>query len=377
MDYNLQAVCCTEISAAVLILMLQLCRKSAIIDDKYGDKLLNVFLWIVFYFSLIEMFSYFLIGVPGQTITLLSWVMDCLCFIGTGTAGIIWALYVDYRLYASEKRLKKLSWLFIPYALEMLLIVITPITGFVFNLVENNEYVRGPFIGVTYVVPIFYIMFSLAEVFVVSSKKPSYKFYPFVYFALLAFLGMGLQILFYGVPFVWLCIAIAVTMVFIQLQTELRFRDPMTGMFNRGQLYFMLSAALEGKKSFYGIMADIDDFKKINDTWGHNVGDRAICQTAKILNESAGNKWIAIRYAGDEFILISSEADEKDVEELIKTVNNTFIRFNGSSNEPYKLSVSIGSSFIKAGNDNIEKFIQEMDQKMYEQKNIRYSEKNA
>lgn len=370
MEYNIPAVCCTEITAAVLMMLLQICRKNAILEKRYGDRILNVFIWMVCFFSLDEMFAYMITGIPGTFYHILSWVLNCICFTGTATASFTWIIYADYRLFLSKKRLNKLKWLAIPYLADVILVLTTPLTGLIFTIGEDNIYTRGPLIAVTFAVPVFYVLLSLIDVFYVSRTKPSCKFFPFIYFAILTFIGMVLHLVFYDIAMIWLSIALAITMVFVQLQNELRFRDSLTGLFNRAHLYTMLSAVVERKNSYCGIMADIDDFKKINDTWGHNVGDVAICKAADILNENSYEKWIAFRYAGDEFVLISSEATLEEANEVIRVMKDAFAEFNEGGKEPFKLSVSMGVSFIEAGDSDIDGFIARMDQKMYKQKEI-------
>ncbi len=62
--------------------------------------------------------------------------------------------------------------------------------------------------------------------------------------------------------------------------------DALTGLFNRWSMKEVLSQAMQGENAFCLVMCDIDDFKKINDTYGHNCGDEALKHIASILFEA-------------------------------------------------------------------------------------------
>ena len=60
------------------------------------------------------------------------------------------------------------------------------------------------------------------------------------------------------------------------------------------------------------LMMDVDHFKQINDTHGHDVGDQALIWVAKLMQEVSGEDALAIRYAGDEFMILMPRADKKE-----------------------------------------------------------------
>lgn len=362
MGYNIQAVCCTEIAAAVMAFMLLISSKKAIIDNQFGDKVFNALIAVTIFSPINELLSFLLIGVPGTWVAVASWIMDCLCFVGTGSFAMLWAVYTDIRLHNNgPKCVSKKYWFAIPYIVEMIIIASTPITGWVFRIVgENNDYVRGPLTVVTYIIPALYIIFSLGEVFYVSRKKPSFGFWPFVMVALASFAAMAIQVLVYGIAVIWLMAGIALCMIFIQLQNELRFRDPMTGMYNRGEFELMLKDVVEGKYSLVGIMIDIDQFKRINDRWGHAIGNYAIAELSEILTAESQGKWVAIHYNGDEFILLSSKSTMDEAKEVLKRINDEIERRYADVTESYELSVSMGIGTIEAGENNVESFLKEM-----------------
>ncbi len=104
--------------------------------------------------------------------------------------------------------------------------------------------------------------------------------------------------------------------------------DPLTGLSNRRDFMKKLDEEIESLcstcKPLSVIMADIDDFKKVNDTRGHPEGDRVLQLFAKILNEIISPRRTTVRYGGEEFIVMLPETDGKEAAEIAEEVRTNF-----------------------------------------------------
>lgn len=114
---------------------------------------------------------------------------------------------------------------------------------------------------------------------------------------------------------------------------------------------------------------DLDGLKKINDTYGHTVGDDAIRAIAEILNKSCCNKEIFCRFGGDEFIIFAADYSESDAIKLTEEIQKYISEYNSYSGNRYCLSASTGYVIAvpKMGED-LFRFVTEADKKMYETK---------
>jgi diguanylate cyclase (GGDEF)-like protein len=116
-------------------------------------------------------------------------------------------------------------------------------------------------------------------------------------------------------------------------------------------------------------MLDIDHFKKVNDTFGHDHGDIVLRKIAEILNISLRTSDIPCRYGGEEFIVILPETDSekafKLAERIRKKIENTIIIINGNK---INTSVSIGLSELKK-NEKFDELIKRADIALYNAKN--------
>ena len=121
-------------------------------------------------------------------------------------------------------------------------------------------------------------------------------------------------------------------------------------------------------KHVYGFLMDINDFKAINDTYGHLKGDHALIQFGKILQHSIDKDSVAIRMGGDEFVIFAKLQSDAEAIKLKKRIENNVRQFNIHGKEPFHLSFSIG--ITKFNGKNIDAFLSAMDDSMYEAKNM-------
>jgi len=149
-------------------------------------------------------------------------------------------------------------------------------------------------------------------------------------------------------------------------------KDFLTGVNNRGN-FFALSKKIWKQKlqcnnKIYVAMFDLDKFKNINDTYGHQVGDSALKEFAKSITSNLEKEDIFARIGGEEFALLSVHEDEKQIiekfEKMRKDVENLRIV---SENKTIKLTVSIGLS-LKQENQTIDEVLDFADKKLYEAK---------
>lgn len=162
----------------------------------------------------------------------------------------------------------------------------------------------------------------------------------------------------------------------IELEKKLRIltiKDDLTNLYNRRGLIELskqqMKIAKRQKIPVSLLFADIDNFKKINDTFGHKEGDSILIETARILNKTYRETDIITRIGGDEFAVLLIGASEKDVD-VIKNRLQENIDESNKKNNKHKLSLSIGiaTSHPELIND-IEHLLTQADKLMYEQKN--------
>lgn len=182
---------------------------------------------------------------------------------------------------------------------------------------------------------------------------------------------------------------------------ESSFTDYLTGLKNRNGFYdsvtkIMTEANESGRALDIAVLyIDLDNFKYYNDTFGHDVGDLVLKEVANILIESAADRGFAVRYGGDEFLIVLIDSCKDEAMAIAKMTLDVLLGKNGYANEissflgkrvviktEKKLSCSIGvsnSDNIK-DNDDLTELLKYADSSLYDIKNstksaVKYYEK--
>jgi len=153
---------------------------------------------------------------------------------------------------------------------------------------------------------------------------------------------------------------------------RLIFEDELTKIYNRRFLFQYLESKVPWEhfngNSLSLLMMDLDHFKSINDTFGHQVGDQALIWLSTHLKALAHDVGLPIRYAGDEFMLLLNDADKtsatKQAHRLIKQIHDDPFRPPGIK-EDIHLTLSIGVATAPTDADNWKEFIQKADMALY------------
>nr|MBP9491749.1 GGDEF domain-containing protein [Sulfurospirillum sp.] len=150
--------------------------------------------------------------------------------------------------------------------------------------------------------------------------------------------------------------------------------DALTGLYNRKYLDEYIEKALSQAKRngiVYGIlMIDIDYFKMVNDTYGHDVGDKAIKALSKILRDNIREADTAFRFGGEEFLVLLYQCDEEMIEHVAHKIRLAFEKTpiqanNGSS---FYKTLSVGASIFPKNSDSMWKCIKFADIALYNAK---------
>ncbi|WHY03586.1 GGDEF domain-containing protein [Neobacillus sp. DY30] len=153
---------------------------------------------------------------------------------------------------------------------------------------------------------------------------------------------------------------------------KLAYYDPLTGLSNRRYFEEKVSHSLmqDSKEGKIGavIFIDIDGFKLVNDTYGHEIGDSLLKEIGKRLLASVRKEDLISRFAGDEFIFYLPNVDKASVliivKRIIEDINKPFV----INNNTILTSTSVGISFFSEKRKDIKSLLRNADKAMYKAK---------
>ena len=151
----------------------------------------------------------------------------------------------------------------------------------------------------------------------------------------------------------------------------LAFHDPLTGLLNRRVMERILEREFQRSKRYHidltVLFLDLDDFKSINDTFGHDNGDMALCHTADCLKSLKRDSDIVARFAGDEFVVILPSTNKSQAENYINRIKQKLASSALAANNTtfhVKLSHGLASVFEK-GMDSSAILLKTADKRLY------------
>lgn len=159
------------------------------------------------------------------------------------------------------------------------------------------------------------------------------------------------------------------TMNTLHQQQDLSYRDTLTGVYNRAYYEFYIAKLFGNKQSLTLIVCDVDNFKSINDTYGHSVGDLALKHIANAISSCTRDTDTLIRFGGDEFLVLLEEFPVSQavvlIERIIEMLNlSPVCTENGLE---FFVSISAGVSEYLSGETFVELF-RRTDSKLYKAK---------
>ncbi len=174
------------------------------------------------------------------------------------------------------------------------------------------------------------------------------------------------------------CLSLAVLYVYVTMQNKKVITDGLTGINNRRELDAYLERRLKQRTEWGMLLIDVDDFKKINDTIGHKIGDEALWHVADILRtEFSGDGCFVARYGGDEFVICGEWKNRAELEQCIASIQKRVDSFNMEKERNYKLSLSVGAALWSECADSEASIVELADRSMYKQKQIHKERRNA
>jgi diguanylate cyclase (GGDEF)-like protein len=150
--------------------------------------------------------------------------------------------------------------------------------------------------------------------------------------------------------------------------------DPLTGLPNARYMALRFdeeaSRARRTARSFQVVMLDLDDFKIVNDTFGHKVGDKMLREMARIIQTQLREYDFLARYAGDEFVAIVQELASNQVEDLRTRIESAVSEFSlrVRGRGQARVGISVGTATYGVEGETLDQLLVAADQAMYRAK---------
>jgi diguanylate cyclase (GGDEF)-like protein/PAS domain S-box-containing protein/putative nucleotidyltransferase with HDIG domain len=140
------------------------------------------------------------------------------------------------------------------------------------------------------------------------------------------------------------------------------FHDQLTGLYNRHYIEDLHLFEEKGKYPISIIIADLNDLKLINDSWGHQKGDEIIKKAAEIISSSCREEDIIARIGGDEFLVFLPETEESTAVKIAERIKNIFVENDSGMDISFSVAVGVAS---KSFTEDYKKVLKQAEEKMF------------
>lgn len=258
-----------------------------------------------------------------------------------------WACFCTYR---SGRRIRGRGF----FVLSLPLLLITGLLAFNFGngMLFKSSTDQGPLFSAISGAVIFYIGYALIITWRGKKNMEQREYYPYIIGPVaIAALGVAKFIWAFDGAVVWPAVTLGLLVLQLFALDEKMNIDHLTGLHNRKYLDAYIEDLIsvyrnaqgpQENRNFAALMLDIDNFKTINDTYGHVQGDMVLVSASKLLKKSVRRGDFVARYGGDEFMIVLDRCGPQTPDRVMRRLKENVCQYNSESNLPYELSFSIG-----------------------------------
>ena len=256
-------------------------------------------------------------------------------------------------------------WL-LPLFVNAALSLLSPAFGFIFSVSADNAYQRGSLFA-AFVVAYGCGVLALVKATLDTGSRYRYrlrsKFFALVGFAIL---GTSVQLVVPAVHATWTCVTMTLALHYgfvCEFHNEL---DPLTKLYNR-KCYDSEIARMARKKRCAVVLMDVDNFKGVNDRYGHPYGDQSLAVLASLVHDSFHRIGVCYRIGGDEFCVLCGAADAGKISAALERLSNGIQQHR--DRDPRLPMLSCGWRVCdEEGEPDVFQAVQAADRQMYENK---------
>lgn len=306
-----------------------------------------------------------------------SYIFNTLYYGSLAANGYIWFLYAEIEQDSRLVRTRKTRLICaIPCFLLVVLAFSSPFTHVLFYIDDAGLYQRGPLHFVQLIISYSYLIFPGVQSYLGSLKSRNYDEHRRLLinssYLIPTIVAGILQIAMSDLPTICAGATVSLFFIYISIQEDFVFIDPLTQVNNRRRLMRLLNArfnhAREDGRAFGLIMLDLNQFKSINDVYGHIEGDNALIHVGCALRSLTGSGVRPFRYGGDEFVVLTEATSPEDMTQIAQNIQVALETESEAMKAPYTLSASIGWAVWTPATASPQDLIDRADARLYENK---------
>ncbi len=265
-------------------------------------------------------------------------------------------------LVFNQSYIKIPHWVLIPAAVNFAAVVLSPAFDLIFSVSPENSYSRGSLFGIYIAAYVWGILVLLCAIFRLSGSYYSSSRFLIPVLAVFLIVGTSIQVFFPPIHTTWTTVTFALVIYYAFICEFCNQHDILTSLLNR--------RAFENAKQHYQkypqtviVLFDVDKFKQVNDSYGHQYGDHCLNAIGMSINQAFSGVGDGFRIGGDEFGVFCGVQDEHAVDAALEKMQKTIE--GHQKRDAHFPSVTFGYTVYHKATDDLERKIQEADEELY------------
>jgi diguanylate cyclase (GGDEF)-like protein len=349
------------IVAVILIIILFMYKRKFNMNDKKNKVYVSIIITTTIVI-LLEILDKLILLNHSNSVIPITKIINTLGFAMSPIVPYLWIKYLseDFGIKLNLNILK------IPIIINLIASIMTYKYGYIFSVTNFNIYKRGTLFFMPMVITYIFFIISLIIIYKNKDKISKTEYIILMLFELIPMVMAFIEVFFDNLLLIWGSVGIAIITNYIYLQENLLKYDALTGAWNRMSFEsYFYNKFMNKNKEFCLVYVDINDFKIINDTYGHNEGDIALINISKALRKSFEGVGKVARIGGDEFIIVADICCETKLEDRINNIYLELEKLNEKRDKSYKLKISVGCKKFNDDYLDLSEYIKEVDKLMY------------
>ena len=373
-EVNIAAVLIANLMAMTMLFIILMNRHWRLDRRVRESDALYALVVLSFISCVIDCVSNLVAGRPGVLCCVVGYATNTWLYAMNVVFGPLWVYFLAAHLDVKLPRWSKIACGVI-VAVATAFLIVNLVIPVVFSFDVTGVYKRGPIYWFYLAIAVVFLVASLVVYFYAHVTGGVLKTFPLWVFLVPAIFGIALQGTIYGISTIWPFIAIACCGVVTSLQSELISRDKLTGLYNRFYLDSIANAPVRvgvlsaRKPELLTILwLDLNDFKAINDKYGHAMGDKTLVAVGAALSEVVGPLGAVVRYSGDEFVVLLNTQDDVQVDACVSDIGTALSGISLEEAKGMPVSASIGRLSFDPATMPMDEALNCVDLLMYENK---------
>ncbi|MEA4889133.1 MAG: GGDEF domain-containing protein [Clostridiaceae bacterium] len=357
----------------ILLMLLLAVYQNRLERNSISTKLFMLILGFNILMVILDVLSWAWNGKGGTDALFCNYFWNAMLFCLSPVPTLVWNLYVHYEIFHDRNRLMVFFRRLLPIpVVNAILTVVSLRMGWYFTISPDNLYLRGPLFPLHLVINIGLLFFSGFIVIHNHAMIERRNIHAMLIYMLLPVVGVTIQYVWFGLSLNWVSMMLATFIVYLQMQAHGMNTDFLTKTYNRQHFETLINDRIRHQSQgpgFAVILADLDDFKQINDQFGHEAGDEALQIAVRLMRSSLRRNDLIARFGGDEFYILLNLNNEMALHMAVNRIYEAFELYSQTSGKPYRLGLSMGSAvYDRLKQQNAEQYLRSIDLLMYQEK---------